>query len=190
MPDAERQSAQEILVAGLRNAHAMERQAVAVLETQTRRLRDYPDFETRVFRHVQESRIQAERLENALRRCDAAPSSLKGVAMSAMGLWQSTAQLFADDAPVKAMLADTMFEHFEIAAYRSLLEIASLAGRDELRPDLEASLREEEAMARWLEENLTAVTRRYVARAQGTGTSAPAAAPQQAAAPGPGAGAA
>ena len=185
MADAARHSAQDVFVTGLRNAHAMERQEVAVLEAQTRRLRDYPDFEARVARHVEESRVQAGRLERALQLLDASPSMLKDVALYAMGLGQSTAQLFADDAPVKAMLADTMFEHFEIAAYRALLEMATLAGRDDLRPDLETSLREERAMAQWLEENLVAVTRRYVAHGQGSEPAAATAAPtpRQASAP-------
>jgi ferritin-like metal-binding protein YciE len=181
MADDPRQSAQAVLVAGLRDAHAMERQAVAVLEAQLESLGDYPEFRDRVARHVEESRGQAARLEDALAQCDAGPSALKDVALSAMGLGQSMAQRFASDAPVKAVLADTMFEHLEIAAYRSLMEMAELAGRAELRPGLQASLAEEEAMAAWLETRLPEITRAYVAAAGGP-ASPPGPAPDVAAA--------
>ena len=163
-PTAEttREAALEALVAGLRNAHALEKQAVAVLESQLDRMQDYPDLHARITSHALESREHGRRIEGALDVCDASTSVVKDVMMSVMGLGQSSVQGFADDAVLKAVLADSMFEHLEIASYRSLIELAELAGKPELRPRLEETLHEEEAMAAWLDENLPAITRRYV----------------------------
>lgn len=55
-----------------------------------------------------------------------------------------------------------MTEHLEIASYRMLIVLAEMAGRPELCPALEASLREEEAMADWFNQNLEQLTRRFV----------------------------
>jgi ferritin-like metal-binding protein YciE len=157
-----REAAHATLVAGLRNAHALEKQAVAVLESQLDRMHDYPDLHARISAHALESREQGRRLEAALEACGASHSAVKDVLMSVMGVGQSSAQGFADDAVIKAVLADIMFEHLEISSYRSLIEVAQMAGKSELVPRLEESLGEEEAMAAWLDEHLHAITRRYV----------------------------
>jgi ferritin-like metal-binding protein YciE len=161
-PEALREAAHSTLVAELRNVHALEKQAVAVLESQLDRMHDYPDLHARISAHALESREQSRRLETSLDVCGASHSVAKDVLMTVMGVGQSSAQGFADDAVIKAVLADIMFEHLEIASYRSLIEVAQMAGKSELVPRLEESLREEEAMATWLDEHLKAITRRYV----------------------------
>jgi ferritin-like metal-binding protein YciE len=163
MSDAARRSARDLLVVGLRDAHAMERHAVVVLEGQLPGLREFPAFRDRVATHVAESRAQAARLAAALADRGAVPSEPNDATAAALGFGEAAETQAAPDAPVKALLADSMFEHLEIAAYRALLEMAELAGAPELRPALETSLREEEAMADWLTGRLPEVTRRFVA---------------------------
>lgn len=46
------------------------------------------------------------------------------------------------------------FEPFEIAAYKSLLALCPAAGMDSARPPLEASSKEEERMAQWIDANV------------------------------------
>jgi len=152
----------DTLVANLRNAHALEKQVIAVLEAQVRHLDDYPDMQARLTSHVAETRQQARRLESALDACGESSSMLKDAFLSVMGKSQSSMQSFSEDAVLKALTADTMTEHLEIATYRCLIELAEMAGRPELRPALEESLREEEAMAEWLSDNLEQITRRFV----------------------------
>ena len=55
-----------------------------------------------------------------------------------------------------------MTEHLEIAVYRTLIVLADKAGKPELRPRLEETLREEEALAAWFDQNLEAITRRFI----------------------------
>lgn len=154
--------AQETLIANLRNAHALEKQVIAVLEPQLKLLDDYADLHARLARHIAETREQAQRLEAALATCGTSPSVIKDAVLSVMGLGQSSAQGFSSDAVLKAVVADMMTEHLEIATYRTLIVLAEMAGRAELVPALEASLREEEAMADWFNQNLEPLARRFV----------------------------
>jgi ferritin-like metal-binding protein YciE len=70
--------------------------------------------------------------------------------------------LMADDEILKNTFANDAFEHYEIAAYKSLLTLCRVAGVDSARPLLEASLKEEERMAAWVEANVEKVTMQYV----------------------------
>lgn len=155
-------AAQEILVANLRSAHAMEKQVIAVLQGQLALMEEYPDLHTRVTDHIVESRDQARRLEAGLEACGSSASIIKGALLSVLGMGQSSVQGFGDDAVLKAVIADMTTEHLEISTYRTLLHLADLAGKPDLRPRLEESLREEEAMASWFDDNLDAITRRTV----------------------------
>jgi ferritin-like metal-binding protein YciE len=70
----------------------------------------------------------------------------------------------APDEVVKNSFANFAFEHYEIASYTSLLTLADMAGHGAGRSALEASLREEKAMAAWIADHLEATTRRFVER--------------------------
>lgn len=161
-PTAFETAAHDTLVASLRNTHALEKQAITVLDSQLKLLTEYPDLHARVTEHIVETREQARRLEAALEACGGSASMFKDALLSVMGLGQSSVQGFGDDAVLKAVLADMMTEHLEIGTYRMLLILADLAGKPELRPRLEETLREEEAMAEWFDKNLEAITRRHV----------------------------
>ena len=52
--------------------------------------------------------------------------------------------------PARPLSACFAFENYEIAAYRSLITMTEVVGMPQFRAPLEASLREETAMAQWL----------------------------------------
>ena len=56
----------EIYITGLKNAHAIETQAVELLSRQVERLQNYPEMEARARQHIDESKAQAQRLEEIL----------------------------------------------------------------------------------------------------------------------------
>ncbi|AZL57746.1 ferritin-like domain-containing protein [Tabrizicola piscis] len=157
-----RSVAEETLIANLRNAHALEKQVIAVLKPQLGLLVDYPDLQAKITQHIAESRQQANRLQTALEACGSSTSMVKDALLSVMGLGQSSVQGFSSDAVLKAIVADMMTEHLEIATYRTLIVLAEMAGKSEICPALEASLQEEEAMAEWFSQNLEQLTRRYI----------------------------
>ena len=52
-------TAREIYTTGLRNQHALENQAVELLERQLGRLENYPEMSDRIRTHIEESKMQA-----------------------------------------------------------------------------------------------------------------------------------
>lgn len=158
--------ARDVLVTGLRNAHAVESQAMELLERQASALDDYPNVQTRVQQHLGETERQMERLEQALEMLDEDTSAIKDTALSALGNFMALANTMADDAILKNTFASYSFEHYEIAAYESLLELAELAGEREIAPLLQESLTEERNMADWLGSNVRPITRDYIRRDQ------------------------
>jgi len=72
----------------------------------------------------------------------------------------------AGDEILKNTFANNAFEHFEIAAYKSLLALCPAAGMESAKAPLEMSLREEERMANWIDSNIGKVTMEYLARQQ------------------------
>jgi ferritin-like metal-binding protein YciE len=73
------------------------------------------------------------------------------------------AHAMAGDEILKNTFANNAFEHFEIAAYKSLLSLCMSAGQEKSRSLLEANLKEEEQMASWIDANVATVTQQYVA---------------------------
>src|ERR1043165_7639495 len=115
--------ARDIFVTGLRNAHAMEIQARGLMERQSGRLDDYPEVKRRITEHLEETRIQIERLERCLEQCGESPSTLKDAAQSVLGNTMALMHSAAEDEILKNTFANNAFENFEIAAYKSLLEL-------------------------------------------------------------------
>src|SRR3981189_1067467 len=158
------QTAREIFVVGLRNAHAMETQARELMERQSERLDEYPEVKAKVAAHLRETNEQLNRLEQCLDALGETTSALKDTAQSVMANVMAMTHTMAGDEILKNTFANNAFENFEIAAYKSLLALCGPAGADNARAHLEASLREEEQRARWVAANVEKVTLAYIAR--------------------------
>ena len=157
-------AALDLFVTGLRNQHAVENQAVSLLSRQVERLENYPEMEARMRRHIDESKVQAERIEQLLAALSTSHSALKDAGMSLMGNLAAMAHTVAPDEVLKNSFANYAFEHFEIAAYKSLLTMAEAVGQSSARALLTQSLDEEVAMAAWLDRHLAETTTRYLQR--------------------------
>jgi ferritin-like metal-binding protein YciE len=156
--------ARDILVVGLRNAHAVESQALEILERQAESLKGYPDVQARIQAHLGETEGQLTRLEQCLEMLDEEPSAMKDTALATLGNFMALANSMSDDAILKNSFASYSFEHYEIAAYESLLELAELTEERDMVPLLQQSLAEERAMANWLGQNVRPMTRQYISR--------------------------
>jgi ferritin-like metal-binding protein YciE len=159
-------TARDIFVVGLRNAHAMETQARELMERQSERLTDYPEVQARTKIHLRETEEQLKRLEQCLSSMGETTSTIKDTAQSFMGNMMALGHSMAGDEILKNTFANNAFEHFEIAAYKSLLTLCGPAGADSARLLLETSLKEEEAMAAWVDQNVAKVTMDYVNKEQ------------------------
>jgi ferritin-like metal-binding protein YciE len=78
---------------------------------------------------------------------------------------KGTTTMFARDERVKDYLAAYGSEYFEVACYKSLIAGARAAGEEEIVPLLEQNLKEDIAMAEWLDMNIDAITREYLSTA-------------------------
>jgi len=157
-------TARDIYITGLRNQHAVENQAIELLERQVGRLENYPEMVDRMQAHIQESQAQAQRLEEILQRLDSSHSSLKDTVMSMAGNMAAMAHMPASDEVLKNTFANFAFEHFEIAAYRSLITLSEAVGHGEAKSALEQSLKEEVSMAQWIEEHIAPTTLTFLER--------------------------
>lgn len=151
----------DIFITGLRNAHAMENQALAIMRPQVSRIENYPEVASRLELHIAETEGQIERLERVLESHGESRSALKDMALSLGGTMAAIGHTAAPDEIVKNSFANFAFENYEIAAYKSLIALADASGDSEASALLMSNLEEEEDMASWLEQNIEAVTLQY-----------------------------
>jgi ferritin-like metal-binding protein YciE len=157
-------TARQIYVTGLRNQHAIENQAIELLERQIGRLENYPEMSDRMRQHLEESKQQATRIEGLLADMNTSHSTLKDMVTSFMGNVAALGHAPASDEVVKNTFANYAFEHYEIAAYQGLLVVADVAGQQVSTSVLQQSLKEEQAMAKWIEDHLKPTMLRYIER--------------------------
>lgn len=158
--------ARKIYATGLRNAHAMEAQAIELLQRQIGRLENYPEMAARMQQHLAETEAQQTRLEEALASLSETYSSIKDAALAALGNLMALSHAPAPDEVIKNTFANFAFEHYEMAAYKSLVTLAEATGHSTAMPGLRQSLREEEAMARWIDEHIKPTTLRFLERSE------------------------
>ena len=118
----------DIFITGLKNAHAMENQALSIMKPQVKRIENYPDVAAKLEEHIRETEGQISRLDEILTSLAEENSSLKDAALSITGSMAALGHTVAGDEILKNSMANFAFEHFEIAAYRSLITIAELGG--------------------------------------------------------------
>ena len=143
----------------------MEEQAQTMLEGQLSRLENYPDLSERIRLHIDETKTQAARLTKCLEALGEDPSTMKDTAGKLLAMAQSLSGVLAGDEVMKGSLASYTFEHMEIASYTILIAAANVLGEFEVVRACEQNLREEEAMAEWLEKNLPGTTQQFLSRA-------------------------
>jgi ferritin-like metal-binding protein YciE len=153
-----------LFVTGLRNAHAMENQAISIIKPQLSRIENYPQVARRLEQHLQETEAQLKRLEDILASLDEDHSTIKDWMLSAGGSMAALSHAMAGDEILKNSFANQAFENYEIAAYNSLMVMAEMGGFQGATNGLQQNLAEEESMAQWLRDNLREVTMEFVSR--------------------------
>ena len=147
----------DLVIAWLRDAYAMEQSLIPVLENHAKDAAGYPDVRQRIEQHVAETRQHADLVKQCLAQLGEEPSAMKNTVSRVLGAVQSVASSAFHDDVVKNALQDFGTEQFEIACYRALVEAAKALNRPQIVTICERILREEEAMARFLEQKLPTV---------------------------------
>lgn len=148
----------------LRDAHAMEEQAVTMLNGQAGRIENYPSLKQRVEEHARESESQVKALEGLLARLDTSSSTVKDTTGKAAALGHGIGGMLSHDEVMKGVISNYAFEHFEIASYKVLIATAEQLGDSEAASVLRGILDQEQAMADWLDKNTDQITRDFLTR--------------------------
>jgi ferritin-like metal-binding protein YciE len=157
-------SKQDVVIAWLRDAHAMETATTDNLERLIGRAGEYPQLKSQLQRHLEVSRRQVQEVEQQLKSLGSDSSTLKDMAMRFTGrLEPLLSGITSDDMP-KHCIAAYSWEQFEIASYRAMLGAADELGKTDLEQMCELFIREEQEMANFLFEHLPAITRQYLQR--------------------------
>ena len=151
-----------LYVTALQNTHAMELQALQIMERQIERIQNYPEVAQALRNHVAETHIQRDRLEEALKAVGETPSALKEGVLGLVGNMAALAHTPATDEIIKNGLANRAFENYEAAAYQALLVFTQAAGESRFLSAFQTSLDEEIAMAQRVADMMPAVTQRYI----------------------------
>lgn len=152
----------------LRDAHALESQAIEIMERQLDRLQNYPELIARLRQHLEETHRQRDTVAQCLNRLGSDASTLKEVFTKFTGNLQPLMHTFTSDEVLKGVLADYALEAFEIVSYKSNIAAAEAAGEAEIANALRGILAEEEAMLHWLDQHVASLTQQYVARSAST----------------------
>jgi ferritin-like metal-binding protein YciE len=153
-------------LAWLRDAHAMEKQALTMMEGQLSRLENYPQLKARIQTHITETKEQLAGLGRLLSRQASEPSLMKDTMGKLTALGQSFSGMFASDEVVKGTLASYTFEQMEIASYRILITAAEQIGDHQAVEVFTRCLEQEEAMADWLAGHSAEITRSFLSRTE------------------------
>jgi ferritin-like metal-binding protein YciE len=150
------------IITWLKDAHALEQGLENILQTQIAEAQSAPEMQERLRQHLEETRQHRTRVAAALSALGESPSRLKTMAGGLMGMVEGMSTAMFRDMLIKNIIAGYTMEHFEIACYRALRVAANEAGYSEIATMCEEILRDETAMAEWLEEQLPDMTRAHL----------------------------
>jgi ferritin-like metal-binding protein YciE len=153
---------QELYLQGLRNAHALETQALEIMQRQAERLENYPEMKAGLERHITQTEEQRRRLEQILQAHGTSHSAIKETATGLMGNLTAIVHAATSDEVLRNSFANYALEHFEAAAYTSLITMAEAAGDQRHIPLLQQTLREEEEFGKFCQTQVVPTTKRYM----------------------------
>lgn len=151
-----------VFITGLKDAHALEHQALALMDRQIDRMQSYPEVEAQLRKHRLETEQQIKRLDEILESFGESHSALKDAVLGMAGNIAALGHAFAADEILKNAMANHAFENFEVASYVSLISLSEAASHSSHSMLLRETLKEEEAMAGWVKDNIPALTLKYV----------------------------
>jgi ferritin-like metal-binding protein YciE len=153
---------QDFVIKWLNDAYAMENGLVQVLENHAKDAEGHPQVQGRIQEHIEETRRHAERVQESIQRLGGDTSTLKTTMANVGGALQGMSTGPAEDELVKNAIADYAAEQFEVASYRALIAAAEELGDQETARACQENLREDEEMARWIEQQLPTVAQGFL----------------------------
>ena len=102
-------SPRDTYITGLVNAHALENQAVSIMSRQVERIESYPEMADQLRRHIDESKVQAQRIEEILNSLGTSHSTLKDLVTSFTGNMAALAHAPMQEEVIKKTFANFAF---------------------------------------------------------------------------------
>lgn len=152
------------LATWLRDAYAMEGQAIELLKSQIERLDHYPEALPRLREHLNETMEQQATVESCLERLGESPSTLKEATMKVGANMQGMMHGMAGDEVLKHALGSHAFEQFEAGSYHSLSVAAESAGEPEIADTCRRLMEQEKSMAAWVWDQIPHLTKTFIER--------------------------
>ena len=140
-------SLEEMLVDQLKDAYSAEKQGVQAMRKALRKATD-PELKKGIEAHIAQTEDQRERVEQALERMGSKPGRKVCEAMRGL-VEEATHEIDEyDKGPLLDLVivaAQQRIEHYEIAAYGTMAELAKAGGQQEVAEIVAAILEEEKA---------------------------------------------
>lgn len=152
----------EMYLRWLNDAYAMEEGIATSLSKQADALEDEPEARMMVQDHLEQTRIQSDKVKECIERQGGDVSSVKSASSKVAGWLDNVMMGMMHDKLVKIAIADHAIEHLEMAAYRALMTAAEEMGDSETKEVCQEILREEEAMAEKLLHKIPQVTKQVL----------------------------
>lgn len=157
---------QQLIISWLKDAYALEIGIAEALEQQVDLASDHPMIQSGIQRHLDATRGHAETVKSCLEQLGESPSALKTGMASIGGKVQALTMGAAKDDLVKSALNDYAAEHMEIASYKAMIVAAEEIRQPSIAQACQGILRDEEAMAQWLDEQMPSIVREAVQRGE------------------------
>jgi ferritin-like metal-binding protein YciE len=160
--------ARELLIAWLNDAYAMENALLPILENHAADAQGHPEIQARIYAHGDETKRHADLVRECVEKLGSSTSAGKTGLGTMFGYLQSVSTGMFSDESVKNALTDYATEHFEIACYRAIAAAAQQMGEQGVVTVCQNIIRDEQAMAEWLADNLPMITQETVSKQQTT----------------------
>src|SRR3712207_2617962 len=148
---------EDFVIKWLNDAYGMENALVRVLKNHAKDAEGRPQVQNGIREHIETTRRHADRVKERIQRLGGDTSTLKTGMATISGTLQGMSTGVAEDELVKSAISDYAAERFEVACYRALITAAEEIGDQETVHACQENLREDEEMARWLEQQLPTV---------------------------------
>lgn len=150
------------LIAWLRDAHAMEANALTALEWQVDHPGNYLNQKRQAEQHIKNVRRQKILLERRIERLGGSISTFKDLAGESIAPGQSVTEMAATDEAIKKTVGSYVLAQRKIALYTVLIAAAQANGDIETRQLCEEILPQEIATANWALGRLAEMTKVFL----------------------------
>lgn len=157
----------DLVLAWLDNALAMENALAAVLKHRISDAKDFPDIQKMDREHLAETLKHADMVKQCIARLGSRPSTAKSLFGTVFGMMQAPMTGPFKDEVVKNCLIDHAAEEFEVASYAALIAAANEIGDTETARICEQIMAEDQAMADRILAGLPQVVTAHLGAASG-----------------------